>query len=494
MAPKSILENTLFFGDNLPILREHIPDESIDLIYLDPPFNSSRSYNVLFKEESGKASEAQMIAFDDTWHWDRSAITAFNDICEHAPRNIVDMIEALHRFIGQNQMMAYLVMMTARLVELHRVLRPTGSLYLHCDPTASHYLKIILDTIFGASAFRNEIIWHYQRWPAKQKNFQRMHDVILFYSKEPQLNTFNTILEPLSPGTIKRWRGKKSRVEFEGDVRLVTKMTDEDSPGRPSDDVWDIPVINSQAKERLGYPTQKPVALLERIIQASSNTGDIVLDPFCGCGTTIAAAEKLGRRWIGIDITYLAINLVMHRLRDMYPAIKIAVEGAPEDLASAGQLALVSRDQFQWWACSLVNARQKGGEAGKGKKGADKGIDGVIGFAADNKLNRGRVIVSVKSGGVGVTDVRELIAVVKREEAAIGVLITLEPPTKPMRAEAAEEGVYTSDFWQQSFPKIQIYTVEQLLRGENVKMPPEHGTFTKAQVQEEGGKQKKWNL
>lgn len=493
---KPITENTLFYGDNLPILREYIPDESIDLIYLDPPFNSNRTYNILFKQESGQDSEAQIAAFEDTWHWNQTAEETYHELVTAAPPNVGQMIGALRGFIGQNQMMAYLVMMAARLVELHRVLKPTGSLYLHCDPTASHYLKLILDIVFSSKdTFRNEIIWHYQRWPAKQKNFQRMHDVILFYSKAYRKNTFNTLLEPLSAGTLKRWKGKKSIVEYEGDVRLVTKMTDVESPGRPMDDVWDIPVINSQAKERLGYPTQKPVALLERIITASSNPGDVVLDPFCGCGTTIAAAQKLGRRWIGIDITYLSIALQKNRLNTAFSEAKYEVIGEPVTLHDARQLAHDDRFQFQWWAVSLIKARPYGSQEGskQGKKGADKGIDGIITFIDDHTRKPKRVIVQVKSGKVSRPAISELVGTINRETAEIGAFLTLEEPTREMRTEAAAAGFYHSSGWNQDYPRVQILTIKSLLDGTaRLQMPPaEFTTFKQAQqVKEEENTQR----
>lgn len=455
------MENTLYYGDNLPILREHIPDNSIDLIYLDPPFSSNKAYNILFKEPTGELSKAQITAFDDTWHWTEETAKTFDEIITTAPPKIAEMMRAFKDFIGINDVMAYLTMMCIRLIELRRVLKDTGSIYLHCDPTASHYLKLLMDAIFKKENFRNEIIWHYQRWPAKQKNFQRMHDVILFYSNIYRQNTFNCLLEPLSTGTLKRWKGRKSRVEFEGNIRLVTKMTDEESPGRPVDDVWNIPVINSQAQERLGYPTQKPLALLKRIIQASSNPNDLLLDPFCGCGTATIAAHKLGRRWIGIDITHLAINVIKLRLKNTFgliPKRDYLVIGEPEDLAGATELATQNRYQFQWWASSLIGAHPYGDK----KKGADTGIDAIFYFS-DVKGKSNKVIVQVKSGKVGVKDIRDLGHVIDREKAEIGIFITLEPPTKDMNTEATSKGFYTSPLDGRKHLRIQIKTIEELL-------------------------------
>ncbi len=531
MSPKPITENSLYYGDNLDILREYIPDESVDLIYLDPPFNSNRNYNVLFKDESGTDSEAQIIAFEDTWHWNEAAVQTYNELREQSPDHIVKMIESLHDFIGTNQMMAYLVMMAARLVELHRVLKPVGSLYLHCDPTASHYLKIILDTIFGLKSFRNEIIW--QRTNAKGNAFTRFatnHDTILRYVKtdraiwNPQyaahdpeyVENFYRYIEPetgrrysldnlANPnkerpnltyeflGVTRVWRWTQDRMQeaykqglivqsHPGTVPRLKRYLDEQE-GNPIGDVWiDIPPVQSQSKELLGYPTQKPLALLERIVQASSNPGDIVLDPFCGCGTAIAAAQKLGRNWIGIDITHLSIALQKYRLQEMFSNCKFKVVGEPQDIGAARQLAQDDRYQFQWWALSLVRAKPLGGQEGSktGKKGSDKGIDGVITFIDDAYEKSKRVLVQVKSGHVKSGDVRDLRGTVERENAAIGVFITLEPPSKDMITEAVSAGSYESPYWGKC-PRIQILTIADLLKGAKINMPPAHGTFKQAQ-------------
>ncbi len=473
--------NTLYYGDNIDVLRDNVKDETVDLVYLDPPFNSKRDYNLLFKTPAGHESESQVTAFVDSWHWGEQAELEFAQILHQPNTQLAEMMRGFRSFLGENDVMAYLTMMANRLLELHRVMKPSGSIYLHCDPTASHYLKLLMDAVFGAASFRNEIIWHYQRWPAKQKNFQRMHDVILFYSKGHRQNVFNVLLEPLSEGTLKRWRGKKSKVEYDGKVRLVTQMTDEESPGRPIDDVWDIPVINSQAKERLGYPTQKPEYLLERIIEASSMPGDLILDPFCGCGTAVVAAEKLGRKWIGIDITHLAVALIEKRLQDSFPEITFNVEGTPKDLAGARDLASRNKYQFQWWACSLVKARPYQGH----KKGADGGVDGLI-FFQDDAHGSKKIVVSVKGGDkVSVAMVRDLRATVEREKAAIGIFVTLAAPTSPMLVEASSAGWYESPTNEANFPRLQILTIEGLLSGTEAPRYPDLArgshTFKKAQ-------------
>lgn len=527
--------NVLYFGDNLPILRnrEYFPDECVDLIYLDPPFNSKKDYNVLFKETSGLESEAQIKAFGDSWHWTESAQDTYHDVVTNGPIKVSKLIGALHDSLGHNDVMAYLVMMTARLIELHRVLKPTGSLYLHCDPAASHYLKIVLDQIFGPGNFRNEIEWKrrhgFSSAVHESNRFGNCIDNILFYAKTdkaeftPQyqkdskeyqeyIKEFFTLRDEngrlyqatsltnpaYRPNLIYEYKGykppsngwmiskekmeqwdKEGRIHFPADKngRLRRKSYADELKGMPVQNLWDdIQQIGAHDAERLGYPTQKPQALLERIINASSNEGDIVLDPFCGCGTAVVAAQKLNRKWIGVDITHLAINLMRNRLKDSF-GIKADVTGEPTDLAGAKALALHDRYQFQYWATGLVGARP----VGEKKKGADSGIDGVITFIDDTTGKARRVIVQVKSGHVGVATVRELKTVAANE--AIGVLITLDTPTEPMTNEALEAGYYHSPIYDKDYRRIQIITIEELLHGKTVEMPPQTQssvTFTKA--------------
>ena len=534
MSPQPITQNTLYYGDNLKVLREYIPSESVDLIYLDPPFNSNRNYNVLFKDESGSDSEAQITAFEDTWHWNHAAEQTYHDLVTDAPDNVSKMIASLRDFIGHNQMMAYLVMMAARLVELHRVLKPTGSLYLHCDPTASHYLKIILDTVFGVENFRADITWkrHSAHNDAKT-TFAAITDSILFYAKtgkarfnvqytaydESYIKNFfrytdesgrryqlNSLKSPSPrPNLTYVYKGypppsngwtctrekmeeydRQGRLEFPQDPsgRIRLRYYLDAMPGTIVSNFWDdIAALSGAHAERLGYPTQKPLPLLERIIQASSNPGDIVLDPFCGCGTAIAAAQKLDRKWIGIDITHLSIALQKYRLQEMFPDAKFRVIGEPGDIGAARQLAQDDRYQFQWWALSLVRAKPLGGQEGNrnGKKGSDKGIDGVINFIDDAYDKPKRVFIQVKSGHVKSGDIRDLRGTVERENAAMGVFITLEPPSKDMTTEAISAGYYHSPGWNIDYPRIQILTIADLLKGVKVQMPMQHGTFKQAQ-------------
>ncbi len=534
------MDNRLYYGDNLEILRsrEYFPDESVDLIYLDPPFNSNRDHNVLFKSESGSDSEAQITAFEDTWHWGETAEATYRDLIIGAPAKVSMAIEALLNLIDRNQMMAYLVMMAARLVELDRVLKPTGSLYLHCDPTASHYLKILLDAIFDPRNFKNELIWKRTSAHSDARRYGRVHDVILYYSKSDEY-VWNEVHTAYDEAYVKRFRHQDAdgrrwtdgdlsakglsgggytytykgvnslwRVPFEsmkqldeenrlyftsaGGIRIKRYL--DELPGRPLQDVFtDIAPINSQAKERLGYPTQKPVALMERIIDVSSNEGDLVLDPFCGCGTTCAAAHKLKRRWIGIDITHLGIALQKHRLQDSFELASgrdYAVIGEPTTEEGARALATDSanegRYQFEWWALSLVGAKPIGGRTGsrKGKKGADKGIDGIINFFEQDDKGKAKartVIVQIKSGKVSVKDIRELKSTLESEKAAIALLITLESPTQNMVSEALAAGYYESDFWGRRYRRLQLATVSDLLGGASLDMPPQHGTHRKAE-------------
>ncbi len=523
--------NRLLFGDNLKWLRDKgiFPDASVDLVYLDPPFNSNADYNVLFREASGEASQAQFHAFTDTWNWADAAQTyaEFVDDCPNTA--VVEMMDALHDLLRNSPMMAYLAMMAPRLVELHRVLKPTGSLYLHCDPTASHYLRILLDGIFGAKNFRNEIVWERTTGRKAGRQFGRVHDVVLFYAKSdawtwnprsiPQ--TAETVrghdliqdaggqlfrlsdLTGAGQGPSRNFRGKaikpppgrhwmfdqagidrlfaEGRIAFSSNGRPRLKTHLEDLSGVAVHDIWtDIEPINASASERLGYPTQKPQALLERIIEASSNKGDLVFDPFCGCGTTIHAAQKLGRQWIGIDVTYLAINLIKRRLKDAFgDDVQFEERGQPTDFGSAKELASLDKWQFQQWALSLIDARPR--TAGEGK-GADRGVDGMLYFY-ESKDKREKILVQVKGGGVKRNDAATLLGDVNNQKFVAGILITLEKPTKPMREEAADAGRYTSKLWHdKDYPKIQLLTIEGLLNGtERVEAPPQLNPFAKAQ-------------
>lgn len=534
MAARTPERNTLFYGDNLRILRQYIEDESVDLIYLDPPFNSNASYNVLFKSPTGEQSAAQIEAFDDTWHWNIKAQEAFDEVMQSGNSDAAEMLRSIRQFLGANDMMAYLAMMAVRMIELHRALKPTGSLYLHCDPTASHYLKILLDAVFGADKFRSEIIWKRTSAHNSAKRWGPIHDTILYYSKSENY-LWNRVHTPYDPSYLDRyykhkdgdgkryrlsdltasgtrngesgaaWNGfdpttfgrhwaipqiikdqfpdapvgiktlgwldliqEKGLVEMTGEgigwphFRRYLEMMEGESP---QDIIDDIAPLGRRHAERLGYPTQKPLALLERIIEASSNPGDVVLDPFCGCGTTVHAAQKLERRWLGIDVTHLAIGLIQKRLTDAFPMVQYDVVGVPKDIGAAQALAEADKYEFQKWALSLVEAQPYKG----GKKGADGGVDGYIFFKPDGKTTE-KAIVSVKGGAtVGDAMVKDLITTVEHENARMGIFVTLAKPTKPMNTRAATAGFYKTDYG--NFPKIQILTIEQLLNGERPHMP-----------------------
>ena len=471
MGGSQFEKNMLFYGDNLEILRNRIAENSVDLCYIDPPFNSNRSYFQIYSGIQGKVDKAQAQAFTDTWKWDDVAIEGFEEITTNAggrfTRKSIELIKGLELILGQHDLLAYLVHMTLRVTEIFRVLKPTGSFYLHCDPTASHYLKLVLDAVFVSQGgdFRNEIVWCYRKWSVTQSQFVRNHDVILFYSKTNN-SIFNTQYVPLSEGTIKRWKGKKQQAVFDEAGRRTSTNLSEQSKGSPMPDWWEISIINPAAKERMGYPTQKPEALLERIIKASSNEGDVVLDAYCGCGTTIAMAQRLNRKWIGIDITYHSISLILKRLTDSFGESmleRVIVEGIPRDLESARALAnrqddRVRKEFEKWAALTYTNNRGVINE----KKGADKGIDAVVYFAASAN-ETGRMIIQVKSGGVNRGAIATLHGDLERERADMATLITLENPTGPMIEEAKKAGFYEHKIMGKKYDRIQIVTVQELI-------------------------------
>jgi len=529
--------NTLYYGDNLEVMPRYLEKESVDLVYLDPPFNSDATYNVLFAEQDGTQAAAQIKAFEDTWHWDVVSARSCEEVIEAGGR-VAEVMRAFRTYLGGSDMLAYLSMMAPRLLKLHRVLKPTGSIYLHCDPTASHYLKMLMDGIFGPRQFLNEIIWQRTNSHNDAGQFGRIHDVLLFYAKS-ESHTWNVVFSKYSPEQLKRykkdekgrlctgqdltasrpdsdsgkfqWRGTtppptrgwgytvEQLEKWWSEGRILTKKDGtprmdglkvylDEMPGKPLQSIWtDIPRIPNTSAERLGYPTQKPLALLKRIISASSNPGDLILDPFCGCGTTIDATERLNqenpgrppRQWVGIDITHLAVNLIKYRLHDSFgDQCKYAVVGEPASLPDAEQLAKEDRHQFQFWALGLVKARPA-----EERKGADKGIDGRLYFhdePAGGKTKQ--VIFSVKSGeNVTVHDLRDLRGVLDREKAEIGVLISLQDATGPMRAEAASGGFYESP-WGTRHSRIQLVTIADLMGGKGVDIPPtgDQRTFLKA--------------
>ncbi len=530
--------NSLYYGDNLAVLRDSIGDETVDLVYLDPPFNSNASYNVLFRAPSGEQSQAQIEAFEDSWHWNESAERAFDEVVSGPHSDASIMLKAMRSALGENDMMAYLAMMAVRLIELHRVLKQTGSLYLHCDPTASHYLKTVTDAIFGVQNFRNEVIW--QRSTGKSLMTKRLpnnHDVILAYQKgdesywnedamfspydaddlpptvaakythtdpDGRVYRLDNLINPNADrpnltyeflGVTKVWRWTKDRMQKAYADGLIVQSAPgrvpqlkrylEEQRGRALGDVWtDIPPLNSQAQERLGYPTQKPMALLERILALASRQNDVVLDPFCGCGTTVHAAQRLKRRWIGIDVTHLAVALIERRLKEAFPGIAYAVHGVPEDEAGARDLAVRDKHEFQKWITATVGAQPYK----SGKKGMDRGIDGYLHFRdADKKPQFG--VVSVK-GGENITSgmIRDLKGTMEREKAALGLFLTLNAPTREMVKEAASAGFYETG--GQKIPKLQILTAAAILEGKRPQVPFGHTEGFKRAAREETGQER----
>jgi len=529
------MSNTLFYGDNLAILSQHIGDATVDLCYLDPPFNSNRDYNVLFKEQSGKESPAQIKAFGDTWNW-AGAAEAWADFPALCPvPKVIELMRGFHNTLGENDVMAYLVMMAPRLYHLWRVLKPTGSLYLHCDPTASHYLKLILDGIFGPKNYRNEISWQRTSAHNDSGRYGRNHDIIFFCTRSSSY-TWNTQYEKQgddyfkshdwekdgegklyrkrdltapshgnSPSGQYEWKGLKppsgrmwsyteaNMLKLEAEGRIVhtktgmprLKLYADELRGVPLQDTWAVPSLwlNSGSKERLGYPTQKPVALLERIINASSNPGDVVLDPFCGCGTAIVAAQKLGRNWLGIDVTPIATSLIQKRLYDMFEARDLRllsaadkanaatfarafrVEGLPTDEAGAKAMFEADHKKFEMWAVGLVPAIPQE------KKGADGGVDGLAYFDVGDK-DLTKAVVQVKGGKAGAPDVQQLVGAMGKTGAALGFFVTLEKPTRNMLSEALSAGFYKAKTGVgRQVPAMQIRTVGELLEGRHFEFP-----------------------
>jgi site-specific DNA-methyltransferase (adenine-specific) len=530
--------NTLYFGDNRDVLREHFPDESVDLVYLDPPFNSQRDYNMVYRDIAGASDTAQEQAFSDTWtmegaNEDFEAVTASG-----TPEG--KLIDTLHEAFGDTSLVAYLSVMALRLRMLHRVLKPTGSLYLHCDPNASHYLKMVLDAIFGTAHFRSEIVWKRTFSHGGSRRYGPLHDTIFFLTKsdeyvwqdvrvaqdpsylerhfrhaDPDGRRFQPI--SLTGAGVRRgesgqpWRGvnptavsrhwalPRQVVQEIGAEGLPTpaaldaldaagklywpkkadgvprlKQYADELGGVHLQDIWtDIAPISAQATERLGYPTQKPLALLERIINASSNEGELVLDPFCGCGTAVVAAQQLGRQWCGIDITPLAVTLIRGRLSDAYPEVfptpgSVPVIGLPRDVAGARLLAAEDKYAFQFWALTLVGAHPPGGVR---RKGADRGVDGEI-LWRDGLGKLRKAVVSVKGGhSVSVTMLKDLDATLRAEGAEIGLFVSLANPTSPMRLLAAQAGDYAMAGTTATFPRLQLLTIEELLAGQEPKLP-----------------------
>ena len=452
-----IVPNTLYYGDNLDVLPR-IATESVDLIYLDPPFKSDAQYNVLFRTSRGDPSSAQIHAFGDTWKWSLEAESALHTLTTSPSiqPDLTTFIRAMFQILGKSDMMAYLAMMAPRLVEMRRVLKPTGTIYLHCDQTAGHYLKLLMDKVFGVTNFRNEIIWYYNSGARKKSDFGKRHDTIFRYSKSDDYF--------FDDGEV--------RVPYSPDINIpASKAHYYDPRGKVMDDVWRIPIIPQNDKhERLGYPTQKPLALLDLIVRSSCPMGGVVLDPFCGCGTAVDAAQQVQRRWVGIDIAYIAIDLIRNRLVGRYgkDVLKtFSLDGIPQDFEGADALAESNKIDFERWAVSLVKGQPT-------KASGDEGVDGKIYFARTYKepLDVGTCVVSVKGGdNLYPGMVRDLAGTVSGSGAQMGLLITRVEPTEGMKSEASKHGSYIHEATGALYPVLQILTTSQLLDEVQPKIP-----------------------
>lgn len=477
--------NKLFFGDNLDVLRKHIKDNTVDLAYIDPPFNSKKNYNQIYANVL-KQDRAQAQAFIDTWEWDQIADTGLAEILANEAGRFtaasVELIKGLRSVLSKDSLLAYLVSMTLRIAEIRRVLKPTGTFYLHCDPTASHYLKLVLDAIFGIEFFLNEIIWCYNVGGKSKRHWARKHDTLLFYAKAK-----DWFFDGFAVG-IKRETGTKSFGGIIGTDEEGRRYQDKlakssgkyyryylDDPKIPEDWWVGINSIQSQSAERLGYPTQKPEELLRRIIKASSREGELVLDAYCGCGTTVAVAQELNRKWIGIDITYQSVSLVLKRLEDTFgsdTADAVILDGIPKDLASATALAHKKDDrvrkEFEKWAVlTYSNNRATINE----KRGADQGIDGIAYFMVSKTENK-KIIFQAKSGNVGEKDIRDLLGAMEQEQAEIGIFITLQEPTGRMTKASHGAGTFHHALMGRDYNRIQIVTVKDMIEtGARLEMP-----------------------
>ena len=466
--------NKLFYGDNIDILRKKIKDETVDLCYIDPPFNSKRNSNPI--SNIGNEDRAQAQAFTDTWTWDDLATAGYSEILANAEGRfqpqLVELIKGLHAVLKDGSLLAYLVSIALRVTEIHRVLKTTGSFYLHCDPTSSHYLKLILDAIFCGNAsgeYQNEIVWLYTSGGKSKRHFARKHDVIFFYTKSSEF-TFNddAVRVPYSEKTLANYKPGLMGSTYTAEVKL-------NPSGKMPEDYWPIAIASKSTIEYLGYPTQKPEALLQRIIEASSYEGSVVLDAYCGCGTSVSVAQLLKRKWIGIDITYQSISLILRRIEKTFGAAalsQIQTDGIPRDMKSAEALAHKKDDrlrkEFEKWAVlTYTSNRAMINE----KKGADAGIDAVAYFLT-GKNDNAKIIFQVKSGAVKRGDIATLRGDMARENSALAVLITLEEPSKPMLAEAKSAGHYRHETMGRNYDKISIVTIKEIVdKGKRLEIP-----------------------
>lgn len=472
--------NKLYYGDNLDILRKKLKDETVDLCYIDPPFNSKRNYNQIYNNIGGE-DRAQAQAFTDTWTWDNLASAGYGELLANAEGRfqpqLVELIKGLNAVLKAGSLLAYLVSIALRVTEIHRVLKPTGSFYLHCDPTSSHYLKLLVDAVFCGNAsgeFQNEIVWLYTSGGKSKRHFARKHDVIFFYTKSSDY-IFNddAVRIPYSDKTLANYKPGLMGSTYTAEVKL-------NPSGKMPEDYWPIAIASKSTIEYLGYPTQKPEALLQRIIKASSNEDSVILDAYCGCGTSVYVAQSLKRKWIGIDITYQSISLILRRMEKAFGETalhQIQTDGIPRDMKSAEALAHKKDDrlrkEFEKWAVlTYTNNRAIINE----KKGADAGIDAIAyfltGVAAGASIDNAKIIFQVKSGNVKRGDIATLRGDMARENAALAVLITLEKPSAPMVAEAKAAGPYKHETMGRNYDKISIVTIKEIVDdGKRLEIP-----------------------
>ena len=473
----------LFRGDCLEILQDYIEPDSVDLIYLDPPFNSKSNYNLPFRGKDKTHSAVQ--AFVDTWTW-----TPANDIRLAEFRRggepflsiatVIDFAQQVEDMDGglrkrESSLAAYLLNMADRLLAMKPVLRQTGSIYLHCDPTASHYLKLVMDAVFGKSKFRNEIVWAYRTGGVSKRWFGRKHDIILFYSNSdkysisiPKERSYNRNNKPYRFKGVEEFKDEKDHWYTMATMR----------------DVWEINTVGRTSAERLGYPTQKPLALMDRILDASCPSNGVVLDPFCGCGTSVHAAEDRELNWIGVDISRFAVELMRERVMSNYPhrlraQDAITIVGLPENISDARDLARQDPFEFEKWACGRIGSNGMGKRLGA--RGADGGIDGIIELdtVVDQKVVKETAIVQVKSGHVTSDSVRALSEVVRRTGSVAGIMVCFSDQLGTV------ENQRSRDVWSDasgSYPVIQGFSIEELLGGKRPLLPPQYGRRRGARI------------
>lgn len=477
-------KNKLYYGDNLEILRSEIDAESVDLIYIDPPYNTNANYSMNFKQPDG--SETTVQAFGDIWRWDEATAMVYDELINSASEKVASAVKGFRSYLGDNNLMAYLVHMAVRLIELHRVLKRTGSFYLHCNPTASHYLKILLDQIFGLDRFQSEISWCYHARTTSRKYWGKSHDIIFFYTRSEEW-TFNwrKAMRPMTEYTRHRRgdhhvdeEGRRYRLRRKGKAvregllwEWLAKTEGADTyreyapDGYPERDWWSMRELGSYDKTR-DYPTQKPEEVLERIISVSSNEGDLVLDAFSGGGTTVTVAERLKRRWIGIDKGYLSMFRTETRLKTNFGAnVNYEIIGNPSRVQEVKALSRDDREQLLWWTFSRLNGSRP-------YAGIGEDLDGVVFYNdVDRQLKEipKKVIIKVKDGETDLQDIEKFQNIIDNENAVIGAFISLDKVTEAIYQKSKEAGSY--DRFGVKYPKLQILTVDDLLAGKDIERP-----------------------